>query len=226
LIHKNQELYIMAKENTNIEKALDNDERIELFFNRHWKKVVAGAVAVIVIAVAVYAVFYLKEQRTKDATMALASADIKDIPALLAENPDVPGAGFAHLRLACQLMNEKKYDEAATHFLAFADDPASPVELTVNARFSAAACKENAGKQQEALNIYLAMFNDPGLTPALHNQAAFQAGRIYLAKNDKAKAKEILGSVAKVQNAGTLDPAAVAAAQWQMACQLLLDSIE
>ena len=218
----------MAKEkNINIEKALDDDARIELFFSKHWKKVVAGVVAVVVIAAAVYSVFYLKEQRIKEATMALASAEVKDLSALLAENPDVPGTGFAHLRLACHLMNEKKYDEAAANFQAFADDPAAPVELTVNARFSAAACKENAGKPQEALNIYLAMFNDPTLTPVLHNQAAFHAGRLYLAKKDKAKAKEILGSAANVKSvANELDPAASSAAHWQMACKLLLDSID
>ena len=109
----------MAKEDVkNLEKALDDDERIELFFSKHWKKVLGAAVVILLAGVVAYSIYYTNKKNTEKATLELASAKAENLPALLEKHSDVPGAAFARLRLAHYQFGKKQYEEAAGNFAA------------------------------------------------------------------------------------------------------------
>lgn len=218
----------MAKEDVkNLEKALDDDERIELFFSKHWKKVLGAAVVILLAGVVAYSIYYTNKKNTEKATLELASAKAENLPALLEKHSDVPGAAFARLRLAHYQFGKKQYEEAAGNFLAFANDASTPKELGIHARFSAGACKEYAGKSNEALTIYRSVYDDQVAGLAARNEAAFQLGRLYLSMDKKDEAKNILKSVAEAELINNpADPGVAAGMQWQGMCKALYESID
>ena len=179
----------MAKPDVkDFEKALSDEERIQLWLNKNWKKCLIAVIVIASAVVAFMSVNYIRDQRIMKAVNAIAEAKADELPALIAENPDVPGANLARLRIALNLMDKKDYAGA---------DTTVPLELRTRARFSAAACKEYAGKAKEASAAYMMIFNDSTVSGGSRYEAAYQAGRILIALNDLAAAKKLLQPVAE-----------------------------
>lgn len=188
----------MAKPDVkDFEKALSDEERIQLWLNKNWKKCLIAVIVIAIAVVAFMSVNYIRDQRIMKAVNAIAEAKADELPALIAENPDVPGANLARLRIALNLMDKKDYAGAESMFTKFASDTTVPLELRTRARFSAAACKEYAGKAKEASAAYMMIFNDSTVSGGSRYEAAYQAGRILIALNDLAAAKKLLQPVAE-----------------------------
>ena len=184
----------------NIEKALDQDERIELWIGKNWKKCAAGAVVLIAVIVFGFILYLKHNEDIKNKSIAIAEASPETLPVLLAENPDVPGANIARIRLAHYLLNEKKdYVGAEGVFNQIATDTTLPESLRNNARISAINCMVLNGKIQEASEAFIALSNDSTLSQSVKTEAVLQAARLLLTLKEKVRAEELLQNLAEME---------------------------
>lgn len=193
--HKNK-VVAERKKVTDIEKALNDDERIELWLSKNWLKCL---IAVIIIAVAIIAVFtYLniKEKNALEVSRNFASAKAEELPALLKKNPGAVGADIARLRLAAYLMDKKDISGAVSQFIEVSISKTAPIELKYRARLSAAACCELAGNIKEAASSYKGIFTDKSIPENIRLEAGYNAGRLLIALNDAAQGEALLKEVA------------------------------
>ncbi len=180
-----------------IEKALDQDERIELWIRNNYKKCAVAMLVLIAVVVTVLALYIKQQNDIRRKSVAIAEAKPEALPALLAENPDLPGAGIARLRLADYLLNDKKdYAGAESVFNTIAQDASLPVEIRNSAKISAVSCIELSGKSKEACEAFVTICSDPTASPALKCEAVLQAARLLLTLKEQAKAVELLQEVA------------------------------
>ena len=148
-----------------------------------------------IVGMAVFAVIYFKQQSEAEATRALATAKVADLPALLEKNPGVPGAAAARIRLADNLLAKKDYAGAKAQFKIVADDASAAAELRSRAKLSAVSCDELAGKTKEAAEAFVLLMNDSTAPQRVRDEAGFHAGRIFLTLNDQ-RGKDILQKMA------------------------------
>ena len=206
-----------------IEKALPENERIELWLSNNWKKCLLVVIAVIVAAMAVFAVIYYRKETARKNSEALSAAKGEALAAQLNKTPDADGADLARIRLAGELVEKKSFDKAIVQFKAVAASKTAPVELRVRARLSIAACLEQSGKVQEAADACKVIFNDMSVPQSVRNEAGFNAGRILLDLNQKSEAVSLLQKVVKVlpaANGKNAEPD-----QWQIQAAILLNRI-
>ncbi len=183
-----------------IEKALDQDERIELWISKNWKKCAVGTVVLIAVIVIGFVLYLKHNEEIRNQSIAIAEASPEALPGLLAENPDVPGAGIARIRLAHYLLDEKKdYVGAEGVFNQIAADTTLPESIRNNARMSAINCMVLNGKIQEASEAFIALSNDSTLPMSVKNEAVLQAARLLLILKEKARAEELLQNLAEME---------------------------
>lgn len=211
------------KEKVDITKALEDNERIELWLSKNWKKCLIFAVAVIVAAVAIFIVFYYRQESIRKNSEALAAAKGEKLEAMLKKTPDAAGADFARIRLASEFVEKKSFDKAAEQFKAVASSKSAPAELRIRARLSIAACLENSGKSKEAADAYQLIYNDMSVGQSVRNEAGFNAGRLLIALGKKADAVKLLKKVAEIPAAGK--DKVPAADEWQNQAAVLLKRI-
>lgn len=162
-----------------------NNRAVELWLEKNWKKCLAGMVAVIVVAMAVFFVFYQRNSNAEKIALAFAGAPVDKLPALLVENSDAPGASVARLRLASYLQMEKKdFSAAKIQYDLLAADKNLPQSVRENARISAAKCEESLGRTKEAAETLFIIFNDASVISEIRNEAGFQAARLFSGLND------------------------------------------
>jgi tetratricopeptide (TPR) repeat protein len=127
------------------------------------KRLVAGAVAVALVAAVVTSFVLHKNQKEADANqellaqpMGMAAADVPDPNALLKINQDYPGTAAgadAELLAAKTLFLQSKFDAARDAFTKFiADNPDHP--LVARAQVGVAASLESEGKISDAVQKY------------------------------------------------------------------------
>lgn len=183
-----------------IEKALSQDERIEMWISKNWKKCAVGAIVLIVAVVIGFIIFLKHQEDIRNKSIAIAEAEAENLSELLADNPDVPGANTARIRLAHYLENEKKdYISAGNVYNRIAADTTLPASLRNEARLSSAGCLEAAGKKEEARDAYLSISNDSTVSQSVKCEAAMQAARLLLALGERAQAEELLQGLADME---------------------------
>ncbi|HEY8900155.1 MAG TPA: tetratricopeptide repeat protein [Chthoniobacterales bacterium] len=95
-------------------------DSFELLWEKHKTRIIAGAVALVVVIVAVFAWFIIGNARASAAEAAFAAAQTPaDYRAVVEKYGYSPVAGDASLLLAASLRTEKKYDEANSILDAF-----------------------------------------------------------------------------------------------------------
>ena len=125
-----------------------------LFWDEHKNKIIL-AVALIVAALVIYAIYEITAQQRDEAAGAMLAQAAKadDYKALIEKYPQSAAAGDAHLLLAKQLRDEKKYDEAAATLRDFSQkNPEHP--LAHAGLLSLAETLELQGKTDEAMTTY------------------------------------------------------------------------
>lgn len=125
-------------------------DSLELFWEQHKGKVIAGALALIVAVVAVFGWMIISSSQRAAAAVAFASAKTDaDYQSVIAKYGSSPVAGDAALLLAKSLRDQKKYDEAnqvLDHFVkAQPKHPLAPL-----AKVAAAENLALSGKTAEA----------------------------------------------------------------------------
>lgn len=208
--------------NKEIGNALfSDDERFEMFFAANWKKIMAAAVAVVVVITLVFAIRLHVANNAKRASAKLAAASsAADLEKALAENADAAGADAARFRLAGMYIAEKKYAQAQTALDKLADSAAEP-SLRNKARLSAAYMLEMSGKLADAAQRFSAIAAQHSNPSVMRAEAAYAAGRLYLALNKKAEAKQVLNQLQLMETAS----ASNAVGFWKDRAQMLERSI-
>ena len=212
----------MKNKNNDFEKALSENERMELWFNKNWQKCIAGLVIVLIVAVAAYSVYYISGHNARAAAEKLSAAKPEEVANILKNDSDVAGAGVARLRLAQSMVEKKDFTNAANVFKLVASDESIPSSLRERAKISEASCKELAGNVREAAQTYINIGNDASVSAAVRAEANFNAGRIFAELKDSAKAKEILAPLAGSKAVNEFDPAD----QWYRQADALLKTIK
>jgi TolA-binding protein len=126
----------------------------DLFWDEH-KKTILAAVALLLIALAVYAIYETTEQNKRaSAGAALAqAAKPEDYKSLIEKYPGTTAAGNAHLLLAKQQRDEKKFDDASATLRNFTDR--YPEHPLIDAGWlSLAETQALQGKPDDAVKTY------------------------------------------------------------------------
>ena len=186
----------MADKNNNVDKNIFADEKqAEIWFEKNWKKIAAVVVLAILIGMAVFVSIYLKKQKNAEMMQVFAAAETSELAALLEKNPDAAGAASARARLADALVEKKNYADAKAQFQTLANDVSAAAELRSRAKLGVAACDELSGNKKAAAESYMLLSNDSTVPRRVRDEAAFHAGRLFVAVAD-ARGKEILKKLA------------------------------
>lgn len=179
--------------NKEIGNALfSDDERFEMFFAANWKKILVAALAVVVAITAIFAFRLHSSNAKKQAAAKLTEAATPAaLEKALAENADAAGVDAARFRLAGMYVAEKKYDQALQVFDKLAAT-AAETNLRDKARLNAAYMMEMAGKNADAAQRFAAVAAPGTTSPAVRAEAAYGAGRLFIALGKKEDAKKIL----------------------------------
>ena len=126
-------------------------DSFELLWEKHKSKIIAGAVALLVLAVAVFGWLLFSGSQRAAAEGAFAQAKTPaDYRAVIDKYPSSPVAGDAALLLAKSLRDEKKYDEANAVLYRFAQaQPKHP--FAPLAKVAGAENLALAGKVEQAV---------------------------------------------------------------------------
>ena len=187
------------------------DERFEMFFAANWKKILVAALAVVVAITAVFAIRLHSSNAKKQAAAKLTEAATPAaLEKALAENADAASADAARFRLAGMYIAEKKYDQALQVFDKLSSTAKEP-ELRDKARLNAAYMLEMSGKNAEAAQKFAAVAAPGTSSPAVRAEAAYSAGRLFIALGKKEDAKKILAQL----NTLELPQGAQSAGSWK-----------
>ena len=199
------------------EALFSEEERAGMFFAKHWKKMLVAAIIAIVAITAVFAVIKHREAARKTATAELAKAkSAAELEAAVAKNPKIPGSDIARLRLAEMYAKDKNYDKARQTLESL--NTSEDIYIRNLAQLDIGYIFEIEGNVDKAFEKFSALANNRTLPPAVRAEAAYATARLYVAKKDTAKAKEILKTVADMK----IDPKAQpGAAMWQQRAALL-----
>ena len=208
--------------NKEIGNALfSDDERFEMFFAANWKKIMAAAIAVVVVITLVFAVRLHLANAAKRASAKLATASTAaDLEKALAENSDAAGADAARFRLAGMYIADKKYAQAQAVLDKLAVS-AAETSLRDKARLSAAYMLEMSGKLADAAQRFSAIAATNTIPSSIRAEAAYSAGRLYLALNRKTEAKQVLNQLQLME----VSQSATAVSFWKDRAQMLARSI-
>lgn len=126
----------------------------ELFWDEN-KKTILASVALLVIALVCYGIYETttKNKRAAASTMLAQAAKPEDYKALIEKYAGTVAAGDAHLLLAKQQRDEKKFDDAAATLRAFTDK--YPEHPLIDAGWlSLAETQALQGKPDDAVKTY------------------------------------------------------------------------
>lgn len=210
--HKNKPV-AERKKVTDIEKALNDDERIELWLSQNWLKCLIAVIVIAIVVIAVLTFFNIKEKNAAEVTRAFASAKAEDLPVLLAKDPNAAGADVARLRLAAHLLDKKDAKGALAQFTEVSISTTAPVEFRIRARLSAAACREILGNAKEAAASYKAIYDDKSVAESIRLEAGYHAARLLMASGNAEQAKNILSEIVTLK---TVSP-------WKNQAEMLLN---
>lgn len=186
----------MSDNKNNVDKNIFADEKMaEIWFEKNWKKVVAIVVCAIVVGMAVFASIYLKKQNDSNMMKAFAAAETAELAALLEKSPNAAGSASARIRLADALIEKKDYAGAKAQFQTLANDASAAAELRSRAKLGIAACDELSGNKKAAAESYMRLSNDSSVPSRVRDEAAFHAGRLFVAVADL-RGREILKKLA------------------------------
>lgn len=203
------------------EALFSEEERAGMFFARHWKKLLVAAILAIVAITAVFAVIKHREATRKAATAELAKAkSAAELEAAVAKTPKVPGSDIARLRLAKMYVEDKKYDKARQTLEAL--NASEDLYIRNLAQLEIGYILELEGNVDKAVEKFSALANNRTLPPAVRAEAVYTTARLYVAKKDTAKAKEMLKTVMEMKIDPTTQPGA---AMWQERAAVLDCSI-
>jgi TolA-binding protein len=168
---------------------------------RNRKRLIVGAVLLIVVAFAIYIFNYLGESKERTASAAL--IELRSPPVTAANTNEVPVPASSYLKVADQhsgtaaaeraillaagaYFTEGKYAEAQAQFdRLLKESPSS--KWAADASYGVAASLESQGKRDEALAAYQRVATAYG-TSSVAAEARMAMARIYEAKNQHAEA--------------------------------------
>ena len=214
--------------NKEIGNALFTDEeRVGMFLAKHWKKIIAAAVIVVVAVTGVFAFIRHRDAVTKKVTAELAQArTIEELKAELGKDPKAPGVDAARFRLA-KLYADKKDYASARQVLETIVSSSEDAAGRNRARLTIAYMLELEGSA-DAVRSFTAIADDQELPGAVRAEAGYAAARLLIAaKTPKAKA-DALKMLAKVLalNAGQNGRGSQATALWQQRAAELKASLD
>ena len=183
-----------VKEDNLVEEISENFDRFEAWIIENGKYIL-GVCIILVIGVAVFfTVSHFQTESRKKATLRLANAEkTADLEKVLKEvSPSTPGYDVAQIRLARAFAAEKKYDQAFAAYQAVAARKSDPF-LANRSCLDSAYIREIAGKRKEAVALFAMVADDKTALPDHRTEAAYAAGRLFLAAKDIPSAKKYLG---------------------------------
>ena len=183
-----------TKDENLVEEISENFDRFEAWIIENGKYILSVCI-ILVIGVAVFfTVAHFQSEARKKATLRLANAEkIADLEKVLKEvSSSTPGYDVAQIRLARAFAAEKKYDQAFAAYQAVAARKNDPF-LANRSSLDSAYIREIAGKTKEAVVIFAMVADDKNALPDHRTEAAYAAGRLFLAGGDIPSAKKYLG---------------------------------
>ena len=186
--------------NKEIGEALFTDEeRLELFFAKHWKKLLAAALIAVVAITAAFAVHKHAEAAKKADSAKLAQAkSIAEIEAAIAAAPKARGVDAARFRLAKLYTDDKKFDQARKVLAAISagsEDPAARDRASLNSAY----LLELEGKTADAAQSFAVIVGAASASAAARAEAAYSAGRLYVQLKQPAEAKKVLARLQTIK---------------------------
>ncbi len=202
-----------------ISRALMNDlERVEYELATHWKKAVAGGVALAVVIAAVFWGVASNRSAKRQASFALAEASTAaELTKALEKYGDSEAAANARMRLARILVSEKKYSEAVAELQKASANP-DPL-LGSQLRMLEASLLELTGKQEAALDLYRKVADTPELGNAMRAEANVAAARLLIDRKELAQAVTVLDRIKE-------DPNSYTGRRWELQAKQMLAAIQ
>ena len=207
-----------AEESNMVEEMSENLDRFEVWAIANGKYILVACV-LILIGVAIFlTVNHLRVKSIESDTAKLAAAvKIETLEsALKSTASSVPGYDMAQVRLARLYAADRKYDQAAACYLAVAERK-NELYLSARSRLDAAYVKELAGKNAEAAAVFAMVADSPDVMADLRAEAAYGAGRLFLALKNDVSARKYLSQTDPMKAASQV------ASQWGMLAQALLN---
>ena len=176
-------------------EAIDDFDRFEDLFQENLKKILSGAVLLIVVIIIALVSWNIIKQAKFKASAALAAAKtVDELNAAIAKYPSSNGVYMARLKLGTAYMEDKKFDEAKSEFEKLASD-APEVEMKGRALLNVAYAIAGMNKQQEAADKFAQIGEMDDMPGFIKDEANLEAGRVYFNLNNMDKAKKILNLV-------------------------------
>lgn len=193
-----------------------NDSNILDAEEINWRAIVYPALAVAVLIVGGVGYYYYEQDQrnqieAKARAASLTATTPDDLVAAADKFPNTDQATLALLSAADGSFTKRDFDGAAKVYQRVISNSATSPEIRDSAQLGLASSLEAAGKLDDAINTYLVVAHEGDKSPYAP-YAYYSAARIYLQRNDKDKAREIL------TEASSLDPASefVKQAQYQL----------
>ena len=171
---------------TGVSQELDN---FELWVVENSKKLmVFSGILIVVIAVGASIWNWQNETEARSRAAFAGAEKIEQIEQALKEHAKGPAATAARIKLARLYSADKKYTEAAKILETVAQDAEADAFLRSRAAVEAAGNYELAGKVDEAIKAYAAVFDNALTDETVRVEAAYAQGRLLAAKKDYAGA--------------------------------------
>jgi TolA-binding protein len=180
-------------------EAVDDFDRFEEFFQENLRKILFGAVLIVIILIIGLVSWNIIKQAKFKASAALASASsVDELKFAINKYPSSDGIYMARLKLGTAYMKDKKFDEAKSEFEKLASD-APEVDMKGRAQLNVAYALAEMNKQQEAAEKFVEVGEMDDMPGFIKDEANLEAGRIYFNLNKMDKAKKILNLISAEQ---------------------------
>ena len=162
----------------------------------NWRLIVYPLLAVIIVLVGGFAIYYYqlnqRDQAETQARAALAAATSPEEMVKVADHyPHTVQAALALLTAADAQFSNKDYPSALKNYQRVTNTAETPAELRDSAQLGLASVQQADGKSDEAVQSYLEVAHK-GSQSAFAPAAYYQAARIYQDRKDKASEMRIL----------------------------------
>jgi len=176
-------------------EAVDDFDRFEEFFQENLKKILSGAVLLVVILIiGLVAWNIVKQSRFKASASLSAAKTVDELKNAIAKYPSSEGVDIARLNLGMAYFKNKKFDEAKSAFDSLASNVSDP-NMKGRALINSAYALSALGKSQDASSKFLEIGEMDDMPAFIKDEANLEAGRILFNMNKMDKAKKVLNLV-------------------------------
>lgn len=187
------------------DEILSGTDKVQYIIGMHWKKIAIGLGAAVVIVLALIVIKFVREHNDLKLRQELSGTKtIEQLQALVDEHKDHPAAIPALFRLGGLYAEKGENAKAAETFKRIYDALENVSDFDhLRGGIAAAYQLEAAGQDDKALALFVSISQDQTIPeyPLLLQEAAYNAARLNLKKNDKTAALTMLEKVQIPQEA-------------------------